>query len=64
MFCIVMATPPPLEDEEDVDAGALELEPPLSWPPPHPAAARATTAHRASSIRLMFMTTPPRADPS
>jgi hypothetical protein len=54
MFCILIATPPPLDDAADVEAELLEpVDPPLSFPPPQPAAARATRAHSRSSIRLM-----------
>jgi len=67
-----MATPPPDDDEdaaavEDEAAGVLVLAPllvELLFELPHPAAARATIAHRASRILLMSITTPPPVDPS
>jgi hypothetical protein len=55
MFAILMATAPPLEDEDDVAAG-LELDPLLLEElefPPQPAAARATRAQSRS--RVLFM---------
>jgi hypothetical protein len=69
MFCILIVTPPP-DDEAaavDVDVEALELDPllvELLLELPQPAAASATTAQSASTIRLMFITTPPRVVPS
>jgi hypothetical protein len=65
MFCILIATPPPDADAA-VDA-PLELDPllvELLFELPQPAAASATTAQSAGRIRLMFITTPPRVDPS
>jgi hypothetical protein len=80
MFCILIATPPLDEDDAaGVDVELLALDPllvELLLELPQPAAARATTAQSASTqpraarsrgtgrIRLMFITTPPRADPS
>jgi hypothetical protein len=62
MFAILMATPPPVEDE---DAAGVDVELELlSLLEPHPAAARATTAQSTGTIRLMSLTTPPRVDPS
>jgi hypothetical protein len=66
MFCILIATPPPLDDAAGVEAEP-ELDPllvELLLELPQPAAASATTAQSAGRIRLMFITTPPRIDPS
>jgi hypothetical protein len=64
MFCILIATPP-LDDAAAVEP--LELDPllvELLLELPQPAAASATTAQSAGRIRLMFITTSPRVDPS
>jgi hypothetical protein len=67
MFCILIATPPPDDDAAGVDVEPLELDPllvELLLELPQPAAASATTAQSAGTIRLMFITTPPHVDPS
>src|SRR5919201_2777896 len=62
MFCLLISTSPLALD----DAGALVAvePPPLSSPPPHPAATSARVAPRARRIRLMPPRTPPRRHPS
>jgi hypothetical protein len=70
MFCILIATAPPDDEAAGVDdeaAGVLELAAllvELSLELPQPAAARATIAQSESRILLMFISTPPRVDPS
>jgi hypothetical protein len=67
MFCILIATPPPDDAAAAVDVEPLELDPllvELLLELPHPTAARAMITQSAGRIRLMFITTPPRADPS
>jgi hypothetical protein len=64
MFCILIWTPPLLDDEAaGVEVDAL-LELLLLLPQPATARATARTAGSASSIRLMASTTPPDVDPS
>jgi hypothetical protein len=58
----LIATPPPDDDAavDELDPLLVELLSELR----QPAAASATTAQSAGTIRLMFITTPPRVDPS